>query len=81
MSKKHFELFAVALATIADDATREEVREVILRVCRESNPRFSTATFDDAVSALRRAERPHRFTLSTFDDFMRSRRRMCEVAA
>lgn len=67
MSKKHFERFAIALALIADDETRANVREVIEEVARDGNSRFDRERFRSAVETLRQGERPNGFGLELFN--------------
>lgn len=67
MSKKHFERFAIALALIADDETRANVRDVIEDVCRDGNARFDLYRFRHAVETLRLGERPPGFSTELFN--------------
>lgn len=67
MSKKHFERFAIALALIADDETRANVRDVIEDVCRDGNARFDLYRFRRAVETLRKGDRPAGFSAELFN--------------
>ncbi len=67
MSKKHFERFAIALALIADDDTRANVRDVIEDVCRDSNARFDLYRFRQAIETLRNGGRPAGFSAELFN--------------
>lgn len=69
MSKKHFERFAVAVALIADDVARDDVRDVIEDVCRDGNARFDLYRFRQAIETLRRAERPAGFSAELFNSW------------
>lgn len=67
MSKKHFERFAIAIALIADDTTRESVRDVIEDVCRDGNARFDLYRFRQAIETLRAGNRPAGFSAELFN--------------
>lgn len=81
MSKKHFERFAIALALIADDETRANVRDVIEEVARDSNSRFDLYRFRQAVESLRNGERPHGFSAELFNRWASILHRAAEARA
>lgn len=81
MSKKHFERFAIALALIADDKTRANVRDVIEVVCRDGNAHFDPYRFRHAIETLRLAERPPGFSAELFNRWAGILNRAAEARA
>ena len=66
MTKKHFERFAIMLALIEDDTTRDLVRVAIEDIARYDNARFDAYRFRDAVETLRCAACPSGFSADLF---------------
>jgi hypothetical protein len=53
MTSKHFEAFARAIATIDDGADAILVRQTIVGVAKDLNPRFDEDRFMDRITELR----------------------------
>jgi hypothetical protein len=53
MTSKHFEAFARAIATIDDGADAILVRQTIVGVAKDLNPRFDEDRFTDRITELR----------------------------
>lgn len=45
MSRKHFELIAAGIRTIADYTARQQAAQTLASVCKQVNPRFSLERF------------------------------------
>jgi len=67
MSKKHFEKLAVMVASIKDQAEKQQMTERMVEFCQEMNPNFSRFKFMEAVNDLSQGVRPSGFSKATFE--------------